>query len=189
MKKLFFLLVMLCLLITMSSCYNYSSGSQYGRLESIKYFNTEYEEIEGEYQDFSRFDGPLRLTNILNLNDFTKPLNSPAPIHNYYWGEINAGVDVIVRFTIKCNNDCEFNSLHINDLVLEADDFFNVEIDGKYVYLDYLITNIDTNNRIFVISRLTMKRERNNEMKKYNGSTWVESRTYLSGFYFSIKDE
>ncbi|MFA5741503.1 MAG: hypothetical protein WC874_01360 [Candidatus Izemoplasmatales bacterium] len=189
MKKSIFLLIMVIIIGLLVGCYNYSVGSNYGKLESITFYNSDNEEIVGEYKNYyeisNYYDGTKGLPNKYRV----QALNSPAPVENYYCADILGGTDVTVRFKILFGAGYEFYSLEINNLVINATDFSNIEIIDNYVYVDYLCTNINISKNEFQIENLKMKKTVNGQDSIVSGSTWVEERTYIAGFYFHVVDE
>lgn len=184
MKKCF-IIVLFVFILTLTGCYDYSYGAEYGRLLDITYFDTNNEEITGEYLNYRElYDKFLNKKSNNNL----KPLNSPSPIYNYYYAYIDEGTDVIVRFKIKCNNGYEFTSLIINDVTYRIDDFTNKQVDGNILYLDLLYSNITSTNNEYAIGDIFFQITKNDKVKVERGTTWVESRTYIKGFLFVIND-
>ncbi|MGD9605371.1 MAG: hypothetical protein AB7V00_04385 [Bacilli bacterium] len=180
------LFLMLCLLLIMTGCYNYSSGSQYGKLIDIKFYNEASEEITGEFIDYFEFREQFEADNLLNLHYEIKPLNSPAPVELFYCASVTNNSELTVRFTIEPHNDYVFSSLTINNQKVTSEGFVSIEeIDGL-IYVDYLCSNITNDNNLFEINYLEMKKDIQDKTYYRNGSQWVEGRTYYSGFYFNI---
>lgn len=184
MKKILVLMLLVCL-FALTGC-DYTEGAKFGRLLDIKYYTLDYEEINGEYVDYFRFnwadDTSLKQTKSL------KPLNSPKPIYNYYYAEIEEGTDVIVRFTIKENNGYKFTCIIINNVSIYADDFINKHVDGNIIYLDYLCSNINAENKSYAIYGVTFEITNNGKTTYASGSTWIEGRTYIKGFLFNFNN-
>ena len=185
MKKIY-LMVMILLLLILSGCYNYSSGSQYGKLVGISFFDEGGTEIIGEYYDYFDYYDEFNNDSLLSLSHQIKPLNSPAPVELYYCASVATGSNITVRLTIEPKNNYLFSSLSINNQKMEADAFTKIETIDDYLYLEYVCMDLNTDNNLFSISNLVMKKEIVGKMYYKQGSQWVEGRTYYSGFYFDI---
>ncbi|MGD9887245.1 MAG: hypothetical protein AB7T03_04730 [Bacilli bacterium] len=187
MKKIYLLGLVLILLI-LSGCYNYSSGSQYGKLLGISFFDEEGTEILGEYYNYFEYYDEFNNDSLLALSHQIKPLNSTAPVELYYCASVATGSTVTVRLTIEPKNNYLFSSLSINSQKMEEDAFTKIETIDDYLYLEYVCMDLNTENNLFRITDLIMKKEISGKMYYKPGSQWVEGRTYYSGFYFEIRE-
>jgi hypothetical protein len=189
MKKYILLIMALIIVGFMGGCYNYEAGSNYGKLEGIAFFDADNEEIIGEYKDYFQYSDYFDDTQGLTMNYQIQKLNSPAPVENYYCADVIDGADITVRLKIKFGTGYEFYSLEINHVIILAPDFSNLEIVDEYVYVNYLCTDVSSSSNEYEIGTLKMKTNAEDSEKIVTGSTWIEGRTYISGFYFHIIDD
>jgi hypothetical protein len=183
MRKVFLLLLGISLFL-LSGCYNYSIGSQYGKLVEIQFFDLDNQEIEGEFINYYEMVFPEETAFVIPLGNETQKLNSPAPVELIYCAELEAETEIIVRFKIELKNNYQFYSLRINYTEYLVEEFENVETEDEYVYLDFLY-QAEAEGGVVQVSEPKFKKEQ----RIVTGSKWVEGRTYISGFYLKIKGD
>lgn len=188
MKKIILLTFIVLLLSTLSGCwYNASSGSNYGKLIDIKFYDLEYHEIEGEFIHYYNWKYTNPTNQFRTISKQYIPINSPAPIELYYTSIVEMNSTLIVRIIIEQKNGYQFESLKLNMFdERKRDDFYNVEEDGTKIYLDILCEHISEETNEFEISSFYLTKEMTNGVVTKQGSSHVEGRTYYSGFLFQF---
>ncbi|HPN61537.1 MAG TPA: hypothetical protein PLO88_05355 [Bacilli bacterium] len=187
MKRWALFALVMCLLL-LSGCYNYSAGSQYGKIVGISFFDEEGEEIPGQFYDYFSFQEQFEDDTFLSLSNRLIPLNSPAPVELYYSAAAKAGSNVIARIKIEPHNGYEFSALTINHQKWSTADLVKVETNEGLIYADFLCVDLSKDNNLFTINSLEMKKVILDKTYYKTGSRFVEGRTYYSGFYLGITE-
>lgn len=188
MKKVFSILVLFAALFILSGCYNYSVGIINGQLLDIKIYTLEEEElevtIEASRQD-NQFISDGTESNQIRLNK--QYINSPAPVWLYYTVTVEDMTSCYVELKIKENYNRTFESVYINNTKFGVEDVYLIEEVDEFLYVTLEIQNITEANQSFAIGDLYFTKTAEDETTSIvKGTTWVEGRTYISGFYFYI---
>lgn len=180
MKKIIVLFLAILCLSGLSGCYFHNEEMVFSE---IKYYDLDGNEITGEYTNY--FDSEFNNIS-LQLASNLKPLNSAAPIVNFYYAIVEDGtsIEVVMKFQKRVND--EFVSLVLfrqndRDNLIEFTDNIE-EIDG-YFYVTYVVENITTGNNLFEVSVWT---------DQDGGEHYFSTRggnTYIRGFYFHLNHQ
>lgn len=189
MKKVLSVVVLLVALFFLSGCYNYSVGIVNGQLLDIKIYSSLEEELEVAIEESwydNRFESERTQTSLTQLNK--RYLNSPKPIWLYYTVTVSESASCFVELKIKESNGRTFESVHINNTKVSREDVYHLEEVDGFLYVKIEIENITEENQSFAIDDIFFtKTAEDNSTSVVRGTTWVEGRTYISGFYFYIE--
>ncbi len=192
MKKLFGLILVLMVLI-LSGC-EVDTFASNAKIESIKVFNTSYEELAGEIVDeFFIYGDDYYFYDYINYNYLDthdevekQPLNSVAPIDYFYSVDVEPGDSVIIRFEITINRKFDFHELKLNDQTITIEDAYAYEIDDKFLTLDVLYEDISIENAMIYVNALTVTRRSDSSILK--GSTRLNNMIRFRGIFLNVSN-
>ena len=188
MKKIYLLVFIGFIAVMLSGCYNYSKGSNFGRLLDVRFFDEDYQELPGQYYDDNLVFYTATQVSLRLHNEPTLPLNAIAPTHLIYSADFEEHANVIVCFSVRMNNGYQFVSLGLrNHGLYHEEDFDKVEVEDNIIHL-YLAYNDISGNEKIIFDQLRMVKEFEEGPRYRNGSFWVEGRTYISGFAFNAPE-
>jgi len=149
----------------------------------IKFYDLEGNEIPGEYINY--FDHVFNDTSF-RLSSDLRPLNSAAPIENFYCATVEGetSIEVVMKFQKRVSN--EFSSLILicqNDRgnIMEITE--NIEEIDEYIYVTYVIENITKDNNLYEVSKWT---DQDGEEHYFSSQG---SNTYIRGFYLTLNSQ
>jgi hypothetical protein len=180
MKKIIFIIMAAICLFGLSGCYFHNEELVFS---DVKFYDLEGNEIPGEYINY--FDHVFNDTS-LRLSSDLKPLNSAAPIENFYCATIEDGtsIEVVMKFQKRVNK--EFVSLTLirqNDGSSLIELINGIEEIDEYIYVTYVVENITTDNNLYEVSEWTDQEGG----KHYFGTRG--GNTYIRGFYFNLASQ
>lgn len=180
MKKIVVLFLAVLCLSGLSGCYFHNEEMVFS---DIKFYDLDGNEIPGEYKNY--FDSEFNNTS-LHLSSDLKPLNSAAPIENFYYAIVEDGtsIEVVMKFEKRVSdefvslvlfrqNDAE-NLIELTDTIEEKDGFF---------YVTYVVENITAGNNLYEVNAWT---------DQDGGEHYFSARggnTYIRGFYFHLNSQ
>lgn len=192
MRRYFLLIIGGLLLLTTSCYYDYKSVVE---VTDIKVYNLDGTQIDGEFWDYYR-----EICNEVIFNSFNKKLlsgktnlNSAAPRILYYFTEVEANANLLVKIQIKCSSGYTFKAISLREdsnkdditwyekenlyKIEEEDEYTNIWIQPKDISADRYLFNIDS----FKVDNKKTEQVDNISIKIRGG------KTYYYGFYFKIK--
>lgn len=148
MKKTVFIILVILFTITLTGCYKHYENVTF---VDIKFYDLDNNEIAGEYRDYFHRDFlntslKLSTTNVIKLN-------SPAPVINFYFAQVEEGatIKVIMKFRVK---NYEIKSLTLvcqNDILVKDNQMEKIEIVEGYTYITYIVENVTKENNFYEV--------------------------------------
>ena len=188
MKKSLFMVLFLFFAFMFGGCYNYSRGAEIVQLVSIQYFTEDGIEIEGEFVNIYEYNRATP-TRYQPTNKMFVPMNSPAPIDLHYYATVEEGAIITIRLTIVMGMQVSFNAIYIQNVKMEAADFQKAELNNRVLTLEYQLPPVTEDALSYKIDTLYVNKTINGEDKILQGTTWVEGRAFIRGFFFELLKE
>ncbi|MBE0700902.1 MAG: hypothetical protein IH571_04370, partial [Acholeplasmataceae bacterium] len=80
--------------------------------------------------------------------------------------------------------------LNMNNTLVLAESFSKIEIgEDGFTYVDFLCSAIDFDTHQYDYLALSLQKEVDGTLRIVKGSTQIEARTYISGFFFNLVDD
>ena len=180
MKKSLLLFLATICMFGLSGCYLHNEGTV---LSEIRFYDLEGNEIIGEYKNY--FGHDFKNTS-LRLSSELEPLNSVAPIENYYCATIEDGtsIEVVMKFKKRIRDDfVALNFMCQNDRLNTLQLTENIEEIDKYIYVTFIIENITKDNNLYEVTKWT------DQDGEYHYFSNVSENTYISGFYLTLNSQ
>ncbi|MDY4787864.1 MAG: hypothetical protein SO253_00935 [Bacilli bacterium] len=167
MKKIFKYLTIVLMFFMLTSCYTDQRKKDMD-LKEIVVYDSKGSEVKGEYDNY--YD---RLDRV--------PLNSAAPVVNYYFVDVTENETYTVHFKFNSIRNYKMKSLTIkNDQNEEKSVHEDVEFEGNYLICKVTFNNVHSGFNSYSISSWIDSEEKNHHFGIKG------SNTYLRGIYFNI---
>lgn len=181
MKKISLVLLFFAISMLFTGCYT-DNTKKHMELIEVKVYDKDNKEIKGTYQNYRFIDNK----NVVKLSRTIVPVNSAAPVENYYCVDANENESYIVKFIFHSSVNFKLEKLYLNNNPESNSDDEEIEcsnveyIDGNYVVTLY-IEKIEENLQYYHI------------IKWYNGNKTIHfntkgSNTYNKGVCFILKN-
>jgi hypothetical protein len=180
MKKSLLLFLATICLFGLSGCYLHNEEVVFSE---VRFYDLEGNEIIGEYKDY--FDGYFNNTAV-HLSSNFRPLNSAAPIVNFYCATIEDGtsVEVVMKFQKRVSDEITALILKCQDESSKTIELTNdIEEIDDYVCVTFLVENITKDNNLYEVTKWV---DQDGE-EHYFGVRG--SNTYIRGFYFTLSSQ
>ena len=184
MKKLIIVLFLCIFCVVFSSCY-YDSSKKNMELIEVKVYDSENNEVEGEYKDIYK----TWLNELFKVSNDVKRVNSAAPVEKYYFVEGKKDEKYTVIFTFTSVNNYELTKLILTH------DFDNYHKDHYGEEIECL--DITKEEKNFIVkfevegleedTCLKTKRWEDNDSSHLFGTKG--SNVYIKGVYFIVRND
>ncbi len=180
MKKTILLFLATICMFGLSGCYLHNEKVVFSE---VRFYDLEGNEIIGEYKNY--FDHQFNNTSF-RLSSELEPLNSVAPIENFYCATIEEGISIEVVMKFQKRVSKEFTSLIMigqNDRLNTLQLTDNIEeIDG-FVYVSFIVENITKDNNLYEVTNWT---DQDGEEHYFSSNG---DNTYIRGFYLTLNSQ
>lgn len=182
MKKIGLLLLMVIIGCSLTGCIYTDFSKRDMELIDVKVYDSENNEIIGTYKNY--YSEIYDYTNV-SYNEDIIPLNSAAPVENYYVIDAEEGKSYVVKFGFYSRNNCDLTKIifGVNSKATnpyeEKVECIDIKNYGDNYEVTLTIEKVEMANRLYETIAW-------NDGKTEHRFGTMGSNTYIKGVYFNL---